>query len=93
MEDGILAEHSVYVDRAARKQKAGTIALNALLKAYEQRGFWKLVSRIFPENKASLALHEAAGFRIVGVYERHGKLGGVWRDCVVVEKLLENNLR
>jgi L-amino acid N-acyltransferase YncA len=43
---------------------------------------------IFPENAASLALHERAGFQVVGVYRRHGKLGGEWRDCVIVERLL-----
>lgn len=83
-----VAEHSVYVDRAARDAGAGRAALEALFQTYEQRGFWKLVSRIFPENTASIALHERTGFRIVGVYRRHGKLGGEWRDCVIVEKLL-----
>ena len=83
-----VAEHSVYVDRAARGTGAGRAALEALFRAYEERGFWKLVSRIFPENAASIALHERAGFRIVGTYRRHGKLEGQWRDCVIVEKLL-----
>jgi phosphinothricin acetyltransferase len=83
-----VAEHSVYVDRSARGQGAGRAALDALCRCYEARGFWKLVSRIFPENVASLALHERAGFRTVGVYARHGKLAGEWRDCVIVEKLL-----
>ena len=83
-----VAEHSVYVDRAARGTGAGRAALDALVRAYEARGFWKLVSRIFPENVASIALHERAGFRIVGTYRRHGKLEGQWRDCVIVEKLL-----
>jgi len=46
------------------------------------------VSRIFTENKASLVLHERCGFRVVGVYRRHGQLEGRWRDCVIVEKLL-----
>ena len=84
-----VAEHSVYVDRDARGAGAGRAALDALFRAYAERGFWKLVSRIFPENVASLTLHERAGFRVVGVYRRHGKLDGEWRDCVVVEKLLE----
>ena len=83
-----VAEHSVYVDRSARGHGAGRAALDALFRCYEARGFWKLVSRIFPENVASLALHERAGFRTVGVYARHGKLEGQWRDCVIVEKLL-----
>ena len=83
-----VAEHSVYVDRAARGSGAGRVALEALFREYEARGFWKLVSRIFPENTASLVLHERAGFRVVGTYQRHGKLGVEWRDCVIVEKLL-----
>jgi L-amino acid N-acyltransferase YncA len=84
-----VAEHSVYVDRAARGTGAGRIALDALADLYRSRGFWKLVSRIFPENVASLVLHQRAGFRVVGVYRRHGKLDGAWRDCVIVEKILE----
>jgi len=84
-----VAEHSVYVARGARGTGAGRAALNALCDVYAARGFWKLVSRIFPENAASLGLHEACGFRVVGVYERHGKLAGEWRDCVIVEKLLD----
>jgi phosphinothricin acetyltransferase len=83
-----IAEHSVYVDRAARGSGAGRAALEALCRAYAERGFWKLCSRIFPENVASLALHERVGFRAVGTYLRHGQLDGVWRDCVIVEKLL-----
>jgi phosphinothricin acetyltransferase len=83
-----IAEHSVYVDRAHRHSGAGRLALEALLVEAERRGFVKLVSRIFPENRASLALHRKVGFREVGVYERHGKLDGAWRDCVIVEKLL-----
>jgi phosphinothricin acetyltransferase len=83
-----VAEHSVYVARAARGAGAGRAALDALCRAYAERGFWKIVSRIFPENVASLALHERCGFRVVGVYQRHGKLEGQWRDCVIVERLL-----
>jgi L-amino acid N-acyltransferase YncA len=84
-----VAEHSVYVARAARGTGAGRAALEALCRAYAARGFWKIVSRIFPENTASLALHERCGFRVVGVYRRHGQLEGAWRDCVIVERLLD----
>jgi L-amino acid N-acyltransferase YncA len=83
-----VAEHSVYVARAARGTGAGRAALEALCRTYADRGFWKFVSRIFPENTASLALHERCGFRVVGTYRRHGKLDGEWRDCVIVERLL-----
>jgi L-amino acid N-acyltransferase YncA len=83
-----IGEYSVYVDRAARGTGAGKIVLEALFAACEERGIWKLVSRIFPQNTASLALCRATGFREVGVYRRHAKLEGEWRDCVIVEKLL-----
>ncbi len=83
-----IGEFSVYVDRAARGTGAGRAALEALFRAAEERGFWKLVSRIFPENVASLALCRATGFREVGVYRRHARLDGAWRDVVIVERLL-----
>jgi L-amino acid N-acyltransferase YncA len=86
-----VAEHSVYVARAARGTGAGRQALEALCHVYAERGFWKIVSRIFPENTASLALHERCGFRVVGIYHRHGKLDGQWRDCVIVERLIDGS--
>jgi phosphinothricin acetyltransferase len=86
-----VAEHSVYVARGARGTGAGRTALEALCQAYTERGFWKIVSRVFPENVASLALHERCGFRVVGVYRRHGKLEGAWRDCVIVERMLDES--
>ncbi len=85
--DGI-AEFSVYVAREARGSGAGTAALAALLREAEERGFWKLVSRIFVENAASRALCRRLGFREVGIYRRHGRLDGAWRDVVIVERLL-----
>jgi L-amino acid N-acyltransferase YncA len=81
-----VAEFSVYVDRAARGTGAGTAALRGLIAACEAQGFWKLVSRVFPENTASRRLLASLGFREVGVYERHGKLDGIWKDVVIVEK-------
>lgn len=83
-----VAEFSVYVARAERGRGAGRAAMEALLAEAEARGLWKLVSRIFPENEASLALCRALGFREVGVYRRHARLDGRWRDVVVVERLL-----
>jgi phosphinothricin acetyltransferase len=85
--DGV-GEFSVYVERAARGRGAGRIALAALLDACEAAGYWKLVSRVFPENTASRSLLRALGFREVGVYRRHARLDGAWRDCVIVERLL-----
>ena len=84
-----VGEHSVYVDAGHRGIGAGLLALDALCAACEDRGYWKLISRIFPENTASLALHRKAGFEVVGVYRRHGRLDGEWRDCVIVERLLQ----
>jgi L-amino acid N-acyltransferase YncA len=83
-----IAEFSVYVAGSARRRGAGRRALAALEEAWAAQGGWKLVSRVFPQNSASLALMQAAGFREVGVYERHGRLDGEWRDCVIVEKLI-----
>ena len=83
-----IAEYSVYVDGAARGRGVGRLALEALIAAAEAAGYWKLVSRIFVENAASRVLMQRVGFREVGVYERHAKLDGVWRDVVIVEKLL-----
>ena len=60
----------------------------ALIDAARAAGFWKLVSRVFIENAASRALLRGVGFREVGVYERHARLDGVWRDVVIVERLL-----
>jgi phosphinothricin acetyltransferase len=88
-----VAEVSVYVARDARGQGVGRAALNAIIEAAEAAGFWKLVSRIFPENAASRRLCASVGFREVGIYRRHGKLDGRWRDCVIVERLLGPALR
>jgi L-amino acid N-acyltransferase YncA len=83
-----IAEFSVYVARWARGRGYGRTAMEALSKAAEDAGFWKLVSRVFVENTASRELLKRAGFREVGIYERHARLDGAWRDVVIVEKLL-----
>ncbi len=87
-----IAECSVYVRRDARGRGAGRVTLQALIAAAEEAGFWKLVSRVFVENAASRAMLRPLGFREVGIYEKHGKLDGVWRDVVIVERLLPANL-
>ncbi|HZQ34842.1 MAG TPA: arsinothricin resistance N-acetyltransferase ArsN1 family A [Dehalococcoidia bacterium] len=79
---------SVYVERAQRGSGAGRLVLMELIRVYEALGFWKLTSRIFPENTASRAMCRACGFREVGTYRRHGQFDGRWRDCVIVERLL-----
>ena len=83
-----IAEFSVYVARNRRGAGAGHVAMAALIEAVAAAGFWKLLSRIFPENMASRALMAKLGFREVGIYQRHGKLDGIWRDCVIVERML-----
>jgi phosphinothricin acetyltransferase len=88
-----IAEVSIYVERSARGKGAGKAALGALVSACEERGFWKLLSRVFVENQASRGLVRSAGFREVGVYERHGRLEGVFRDVVIVEKLIGDAAR
>jgi L-amino acid N-acyltransferase YncA len=85
-----VGEFSVYVAREARGRGHGRSAVQGLIDACERRGLWKLVSRVFPENEASLALCRSLGFREVGVYRRHAMLDGEWRDVVIVERLLES---
>ncbi|MGO8948558.1 MAG: arsinothricin resistance N-acetyltransferase ArsN1 family A [Ktedonobacterales bacterium] len=87
-----IAEASVYVRRDARRQGTGRVALMGLLDAAREAGFWKLVSRVFVENTASRALIRSVGFREVGTYLKHGKLDGIWRDVVIVEYLIAENL-
>jgi L-amino acid N-acyltransferase YncA len=81
-------EFSVYVVRDRRGQHLGEAALSALRDEARRRGVWKLVSRVFLENNASRRLLARNGFREVGVYLKHGKLDGQWRDVVIVEGLL-----
>lgn len=87
-----IAEFSVYVARAHRGEGAGRVAMQALIEAATAAGIWKLVSRIFIENTASRSLMASMGFREVGVYESHAKLDGRWRDVVIVERLIPDNL-
>ena len=86
-------EHSVYVDPAARGRGVGRALLDALLDSAAAGGVWTVQSGIFPENSASIALHTAAGFRVVGTRERlgrmtYGPLAGQWRDVVLMERRL-----
>jgi L-amino acid N-acyltransferase YncA len=82
-------EFSVYATRTRRGEGHGRTAMEALVTECRRRGWWKLVSRVFPENEASRALCRALGFREVGIYRRHARLDGEWRDCVIVELLLD----
>ena len=80
-----VAENSVYVASAARGQGVGTALMEALTAAAAAAGIWTIQTSVFPENAASIALHERAGFRIVGRRERIAELGGVWRDTLFLE--------
>lgn len=88
-----IAEFSVYVASAARGRGVGDALMAAFLPACEAAGIWKVLSRIFPENTASLGLCARHGFREIGIYRRHGRLDGAWRDVVIVERLLGEALR
>jgi len=81
-----VAEESVYVAASARGRGVGRALLEAMCRASEEAGIWTMQTGIFPENTASLALHEACGFRVLGVRERIGRLHGRWRDVVFMER-------
>src|SRR5687768_8358102 len=83
-----IAEFSVYVASVAQGMRIGDALMTAFIPALERAGFWKVLSRIFPENERSLRLCRRHGFREVGVYHRHAQLDGVWRDVVIVERLM-----
>jgi len=86
---GGVVENSVYVARDARGLGIGRTLLEALIAGAEAAGIWTIQTSIFPENRASLALHERCGFRVVGRRERIGKRDGVWRDTVFLERRSE----
>jgi phosphinothricin acetyltransferase len=81
-----VVELSLYVRSRAQGRGVGTLLLNALIESTEAAGVWTIQSGVFPENTASLALHERAGFRVVGVRERIGRHQGRWRDVVLLER-------
>jgi L-amino acid N-acyltransferase YncA len=81
-----VAEVSIYVAAACRAQGIGRALLRALVALSEQDGIWTLQAGIFPENHSSLALHKKNGFREVGRRERLGKLNGMWRNVILLER-------
>jgi L-amino acid N-acyltransferase YncA len=81
-----VVEHSVYVHPAARSRGVGSVLLHSLIASTEAAGIWTIQSGVFPENTASLALHERHGFRRVGTRERLGRHHGRWRDVVLLER-------
>ena len=86
-----IADFSIYLRRDVRGRGIGKALLKALLGEAEERGFWKVLSRIFTFNEASLALCQTCGFRTVGVYEKHACLEGRWLDCAIVERVFPSN--
>ncbi len=81
-----VAEVSVYVAEAARGKGAGKQLLQALINESEQYNIWTLQAGIFPENTGSIKIHEACGFRIIGKREKIGKMNGIWRDTILLER-------
>jgi L-amino acid N-acyltransferase YncA len=81
-----VVENSVYVARQARGLGIGRALLDALIAGADGAGIWTIQTSIFPENRASLALHESCAFRVVGTRERIAKRDGVWRDTVFLER-------
>lgn len=84
-------EHSVYVDPDSRGRRIGRLLLDAFLTAADAAGYWTVQSSVFPENVASLRLHESAGFRVIGRRERIarsllGPHAGQWRDTILIER-------
>lgn len=81
-----VAEVSVYVASVTRGHGVGRALLTALLRSVDAGDIWTVQAGIFPENMASVRLHEACGFRVVGTRERIGSLDGVWRDVLLLER-------
>ncbi|WP_419870816.1 GNAT family N-acetyltransferase [Chryseobacterium sp. CT-SW4] len=81
-----VAEVSVYVSENHRRRGVGKILMDHLIKESEANGIWTLQSGMFAENEATIALHTMFGFRTVGYREKIGKLGGVWKNTVIMER-------
>ena len=81
-----VAENSIYISEEARGKCIGKQLLQRLIEESEAENIWTLQTGIFPENKASIKIHEACGFRIIGLRERIGKMNEIWRDTVLLER-------
>ena len=84
-----VARSAVYVAESARGQGAGRALMTGLIARSERAGIWTIEARMFPENEASVSLHLALGFRIVGIHQRLGQRSGVWRDVLLLERRSE----
>ena len=87
-----IAEFSVYVLRSRRGSGIGRAVMKALMEEGKKEGLWKLVSRVFIENAPSRKMLGGLGFREVGIYEKHAQLDGIWKDVVIVEYLILDNI-
>ena len=87
-----IGEFSIYVREGFRGRGVGKKLMISLIEESKRRGYWKLLSRIFPSNFISRSLCKSCGFREVGTYEKHGKLNGKWIDTIIVERLIHENL-
>ena len=81
-----VAEVSIYVDPEFQGNGIGSALMASVIESSEANGIWTLYSAVFPENKATLKLHEKFGFRVIGTREKIARLNGVWRDTVVLER-------
>jgi len=84
-----VAEVSVYVNAESRGRGIGRLLLQRLISESEELGVWTLQASVFPENRASVSLHRACGFREIGTRSRIGKMNGIWRDTVLLERRSE----
>jgi phosphinothricin acetyltransferase len=83
---GGVAEVSVYVDETSHAKGVGSSLLRRLIEDSEAEGFWTLQAGVFPENEASVRVHEKQGFRVIGIREKLGKLGEEWQDVLLLER-------
>jgi len=81
-----VAELSIYVSTIFRGKKTGSALMEKIIASSELNGIWTLVSSVFPENEATLRLHEKFGFRVIGRRERIARLDGNWRDTILLER-------
>jgi phosphinothricin acetyltransferase len=86
---GGVVECSIYVSEVSRGQGVGGALLDALIVSTEAQGIWTVQAGVFPENAASIALHERSGFEVVGRRKRLGRLNGLWRDVLLMERRSE----
>ncbi|AIS59791.1 GNAT family N-acetyltransferase [Listeria ivanovii] len=86
-----VAELSIYIAKSARGKGIGKALMQAIIQTSEENGFWTLQSLIFPENKASIALHHTFGFRTLCIHEKLGEMNGTFRDVALLERRSNRN--